>query len=694
MFNEIKNGTCIDIQGLPCWIPEEGYVYNVVSKKVEYRGVFSRSKVLGEQYWERTPLPSWYKETMKQWDNYDKARKGDDPEFYDEKLDEYQKQEWDRRLNGFWFKNKGESLFITGSHYMFMQWFQIDIGYPRFRKPDLDYFYFLQYCIEDPECMGMLEITKRRFGKTFRGGMFLIEYVTRTKMTNAGIQSKTGGDAKKVFGKAVINPFKKLPRFFRPEYDMSLGITPKSEIRFQQTNIRGKKAEEGLDKEELGSLIDHQSADTVAYDGQKLHRYFSDEWAKTTECNIYDRHDVVRYCLLDDDGKIIGKALYSSTVEKLDTERDGVQEAAKNLWDDSDHLNKKENGRTASGLYRFFMTSDKGRNIDIYGDPNIEKTVKEILADRSAVAHNPRALSNLIKKEARTVQEAFSTDGDKCIFNVSNIDKREIELTEAPVAKRSVWFYRHFEDDGKMSVKWRDIRPAEKDFHWQMSWGLNEADLKTNNFTWEEKKRKPANVNRFAMTVDGYSNSQGGRRYGSKACGWMGRKHELLDDENSFKPFGVLFGRPNEKDTLHEQILLAAEYLGCQVWYEHNSDDYDSYFRQRGRVLYLGKYPLSTIPPEKRNDEPERHRGFPTTPFSLTRQNDVTISYFESHCHRIDFPEVFPNAKKFDPYNRTAFDMMVSLEMLIVVLMEPVEQTQKRKEPMIRTYGSPVVNAA
>ena len=39
---------------------------------------------------------------MKMWDNYDKKKKEDDPEFYDERLEEYKKQEWDRRLNGVW----------------------------------------------------------------------------------------------------------------------------------------------------------------------------------------------------------------------------------------------------------------------------------------------------------------------------------------------------------------------------------------------------------------------------------------------------------------------------------------------------------------------------------------------------------------------------------------------------------------
>ncbi|MDN4642370.1 hypothetical protein QCD70_19165, partial [Agreia sp. PsM10] len=71
-----------------------------------------------EQKWERTPLPEWYKEIQKIWKAYDKKKKEDDPEFYDEQLEEYKKQEWYRRLNGFWFMNNGEATYLTGSHYM------------------------------------------------------------------------------------------------------------------------------------------------------------------------------------------------------------------------------------------------------------------------------------------------------------------------------------------------------------------------------------------------------------------------------------------------------------------------------------------------------------------------------------------------------------------------------------------------
>src|SRR5690242_1423909 len=270
MYQKIEGGTIINIQGLECCIPPEGYVWNIVTKKLEWRGVYSRSENPLEQYWEREPFPAWYRDTMKRWDEYDKKKKDDDSEFYDEELEKYKQEQWDKRLNGTWIMIKGKAVYIPGMYWYLLQWWQIDIGYVKFTKPHLLKFYFLVYCLDDPLCMGMIEVTKRRFLKTFIGGLFITEYITRTKMANGAIQSKTGADAKKVFSKAVVMPFKKLPRFFRPEYDMSLGVTPKTEMRFQQTNVRGKKAEDALDKEELGSMIDHQSADVVAYNGQKL----------------------------------------------------------------------------------------------------------------------------------------------------------------------------------------------------------------------------------------------------------------------------------------------------------------------------------------------------------------------------------------------------------------------------------------
>lgn len=680
MFTPIEGGSIVNIQGLECHLPPVGFIFNIVTKTLEYKGVHSRSDNPEEQYWERIPYPEWYHQALKAEFNYEKKRKDDDEPFYDERYEEYKQQEWYRRLNGLWIKIKGLDVYLTGAHYLFMQHTSIDVGFPRFRIPDLEYFYFSQYCIEDPNCFGFLEITKRRFGKTFRGGLFVLDYPTRTKMTNGAIQSKSGADGKKVFAKAVVDPFKKWPRFFKPEYDLSGGVTPKSELRFQNTNVRGKKAEENLEKDELGSLIDFYSADPLAMDGMKAHRVFQDEWAKTTECNIYDRWDVVRYCLMDDEGRIIGKCLMSSTVEKLDSDKEGVQEGAKKLWEDSDQLKKGENGRTASGLYRFFMTADRARNFDIYGYPNVEKTIKEILADRETVKHNLRALSARVRKEARTIKEAFGTDADDCAFNGKNIDQREVELEEDPVFKRTLLFER---DVITGLVYFNDVEAKEDGFYWRIT--QLPPHGQQNKFTEIGGLKKPDRIEDGAIAIDGYSNSQGGKKYGSKASAWIGRRFDVLNPLNTGKAIGHLYGRPEEKDTLHEQVMLAAEYYGYMAWYEFNSDDYLSYFKRKGMVNYLGIFPLSTIPPEDR-EKAVRLKGFPTTVFSLTKQLDAGISYFNKYCHLIDYENLLVDARKFDPEKRTEFDQTVSFLMLLICITEPIYKPKPVKAPLIPIY--------
>ena len=681
MYYPIPTGSQIEIQGLVCHIPPEGYIVNIQTGELEYRGIYKRSDKIEEQYWEKIPLPFWYKQIIKEESAYEKNRKDDEPSFYNEQLEKYTKTEWDRRLNGFWFYNKGIPVYLVGSHYVFLQWWAIDVSVVKFRMPDLEYFYFLQYCIEDPESMGMIEITKRRFGKTYRCGLFLTEYITRTRNANAGIQSKTGGDAKKLFGKAVIFPFKRLPRFFRPEYDMSLGVTPKTEIRFQQTNVRGKKAEDTLDRDELGSLIDWQSADAVAYDGQKLHRYVADESGKTIEANVYDRHDVIRYCLLDDEGKIIGKALYTTTVEKMETERDGIQDAFKKLWEDSDQLDRKENGRTASGLYRFFMTADRAKNFDIYGFPNVEKTIKEILSDRASVSHNQRALMNRIKKEARTIEEAFMDDADDCIFDIIKINAQKAYLREHPVPKRTIHYYR----DLDQVVKRKDVDPKKTDLYW--SHVLLPKIDEINKIDQDGHLKKPGRADVGVIGVDGYSNTQGGKKYGSKLSGWIFLKYDLRDPENTGLFVGHIYGRPNDKDDMYNQILLCAEYWGFPVYFEFVADDYYTYFKNRGRLGYLPYFPMNTIAPEKRNKENlERQRGFPTTEFALTKQNDAMITYVDNHCDKIYYEVLLDDLPKFRPYKRTPSDITVSAMITLVSSMELKPKPAPRRTPLVTIY--------
>ena len=64
--------------------------------------------------------------------------------------------------------------------------------------------------------------------------------------------------------------------------------------------------------------------------------------------------------------------------------------------------------------------------------------------------------------------------------------------------------------------------------------------------------------------------------------------------------------------------------------------------------------------------------------------------YNRNHIDSIDFENLLEDAKKFDPNNRTDYDITVSFLMLIVCLMEPV-QKQIKREALVKSY-IPVFN--
>jgi hypothetical protein len=266
MYRKHKRNREIELNGIKINIPPNGVVFNIMTNAWEERDILSRSAKPAYQYWERPQAPEGYETKRKK----EMAVQKTNPDYYNPELQNYRNQEWDRRLNGLWFYNNGRGTYLTGLHYFYLTHWKLDVGYPEFRITDLHFFYFLEYCVQDPNCMGMVEVTKRRAGKTMRAGAFLFELTSRSKNKNAGIQSKTYDDAKdNVFAKGIVMPFKYLPDFFIPIYDTEKGMTPQGELRFFKTNKRGANEDIFSEKVELESQITFKSSEKFAYDGTK-----------------------------------------------------------------------------------------------------------------------------------------------------------------------------------------------------------------------------------------------------------------------------------------------------------------------------------------------------------------------------------------------------------------------------------------
>ena len=326
--------------------------------------ILGYGKPVDMQLWERAPVPTEMSriKSMDEW--------AEMPREFREKFRPYIEEEFRRRREGLWFFNKGIPTYITGRHYMMLQWTKLDVGYPDYLAFQRDIFIHMAACEADPRCMGQLYTKCRRSGYTNICSAVLLDEATQIKDKLLGIQSKTGKDAQEnIFMKKVVQMFRHYPFFFKPIQD---GTTnPRMELAFREPSKRITKNNKTATKgEALNTVINWKNTTNNAYDGEKLHLLYLDEagkWEKPTD--IREAWRIERTCLIVG-RKIIGKALVGSTVNPMD--KGGNQ--FKQLWEDSDVSKRNANGRTVSGLYRIFIPAHDALEgfFDRYGNPIVD----------------------------------------------------------------------------------------------------------------------------------------------------------------------------------------------------------------------------------------------------------------------------------------------------------------------------------
>lgn len=160
MYSPFKGGIFEDICGLKINIPPVGYVPDYWGGTGELVKVPILLKK--ENKWTRI-VPQHIQDEIERL-HFDPK---EEPDMDVEGLQDFVETEWQRRYNGIWFYNNGKPTYITGLHYFYLMWWQMDTGYPNFREFDRKTWYFWQYCCEDETCLGMIEISKRKIGKCF-----------------------------------------------------------------------------------------------------------------------------------------------------------------------------------------------------------------------------------------------------------------------------------------------------------------------------------------------------------------------------------------------------------------------------------------------------------------------------------------------------------------------------------------------
>ncbi len=606
------------------------------------------------------------------------------PEDKKEQWFDYIDEEFKRREEGFWFTNNGKSTWITGTHYMYLQWSKIDVGAPDFREANRLFYIFWEACKADKRCYGICYLKNRRSGFSFMSSAETVNLATLASDSRYGILSKSGADAKKMFTDKVVPISINYPFFFKPVQD---GMDrPKSELAYRvpASKFTRKKitANEKLeDIQGLDTTIDWKNTGDNSYDGEKLALLVHDEsgkWEKPD--NILNNWRVTKTCLRLG-SRIVGKCMMGSTSNALDKGGDNF----KKLYNASDVTKRNRNGQTKSGLYSLFIPMEWNYEgfIDEYGVPVFTTPDIDVFApdgelidvgvvdnwqnEADGLKDDQDALNEFYRQFPRTEEHAFRDETKNSIFNLIKIYEqidyneemsRTLGITTGNfqwvngVKDSQVIFYP--DPKGRFKVSW--VPPQQLQ----------------NRVVLKNGIKYPGNEHMGAFGCDSYDISGTVDGEGSKGA-LHGLTRFSMEDAPANSFFLEYLSRPPTAEIFFEDVLMALVFYGMPILAENNKPRLLYYLRRRGYRGFSMNRPDKVW--NKLSVAEKEIGGIPNSSEDIKQAHAAAIEmYIQDHVGMKQdgtFGDLYFNLllndwSKFDINKRTKFDASISSGLAIM----------------------------
>jgi hypothetical protein len=671
-----------------------GDVYNVSGLRIALPLAPEKVNYDGNK-WKATELPKELSriKTIFDWNRRDNSFKS--------QWVDYIEEEFNRREFGYWFINNGDKTYISGAHYMYLQWSKTDVGHPDFRESNRVFFLFWEACKADSRCFGMCYLKNRRSGFSFMASSEAVNIATLAKDARIGLTSKTGPDAKKMFTDKVVPIANNYPFFFQPVRD---GMSaPKTELAFRvpASKITRKNMHEENEEEidGLDTTIDWRNTADNSYDGEKLLYLVEDEAAKLERpMNIENGWRVRKTCLRLG-ARIIGKCMMGSTSNALDKGGENY----KRIYYDSNVKKRNQNGQTISGLYSLFIPMEYNFEgyIDEFGHAVLETPEKPIRSaegtwitqgviqywnnEVASLKANPDALNEFYRQFPRTESHAFRDETKSSLFNLTKIYQQidyNDSMIQDHVITRGYFHWANGEKDTKV------IWTPDKNGRFLVSWipgpGIN------NNYITKNGNRYPGNEHIGAFGCDPYDIS------GATFGGSNGSLHGLTKFNMTGAPSNAFFleyiARPQTAEIFFEEVLMACVFYGMPILCENNKARLLYHFKNRG---YRG---FSMNRPDKHASKlsfTEREiGGIPSSSEDIKQAHATAIETYIERFVGLDmegnyrqpdeigdmpFNKTLQDWARFDVNDRTKFDASISSGYAIMANQKHVYLPEKKE---------------
>ena len=623
------------------------------------------------------------------------------PEEFKLKWGEYIDEEFRRREEGFWFYNKGIPTYISGTHYMYLQWSKIDVGNPDYREANRLFFLFWEACKSDKRCYGMCYLKNRRSGFSFMASGETVNQATISGDARFGILSKSGSDAKKMFTDKVVPISLNYPFFFKPIQD---GMDrPKTELAYRVpasklTRKSIQAQEQRIELEGLDTTIDWKNTGDNSYDGEKLKLLVHDESGKWERPdNILNNWRVTKTTLRLG-ARIIGKCMMGSTSNSLDKGGENF----KKLYNDSDVSKRNSNGQTKSGLYSLFIPMEWNYEgfIDQHGQPVFNTPEKEILdpfgdiIDQGVINYwenevaglkqDQDALNEYYRQFPRTEEHAFRDETKNSLFNLAKIYEQvdyndDLRNTNVVTTGNFQWL------NGVKDTKVVFMPTPQGRF--KVSW-IPGASLQ-NRQTTKNGVKSPGNEHVGAFGCDSYDISGTTDGKGSKGA-LHGLTKFTMEDAPPSTFFLEYIARPQTAEIFFEDVLMACVFYGMPILCENNKPRLLYHFKRRGYRGYSMNRPDRLW--NKLSVTEKEIGGVPNSSEDMKQAHAAAIEmYVDKYVGLMEdgqygsmyFNETLNDWSKFDINKRTKYDAAISSGLAIMAcnkeLYRPVGRLEKTK---------------
>lgn len=663
------------------------------------KDIHKRSSKKADQYWEPFEYPKELRKigSMQMWNRSPKAFK--------EKWIDYIDTEFERREEGFWFYSNGVPTYITGHHYMYLQWTRIDVGLPDYREANRVLFIFFEACKVDKRSYGMIYLKIRRSGASYMGASTAVDIGTLAKDSKIGILSKTGDDAKSLFIEKLVPMSTNYPFFFKP---IQSGMDrPRTELSYR---VPAKKIthknmfhvnEEDDGVEGLNTTINWKNTGNNSYDSEKLKFLLHDESGKWLKPNSIKKNlSVTRTCLRVG-RKIKGVCMMVSTCNPLAEGGDEFRD----IYFDSDVTQRNKNGGTKSGLYSLFIPMEWNMEgfIDIYGMPVMETPEKPVMGIDGELIHigaiewwkneeeslkgDPDSLNEFYRQNPRVEDHAFRDKSDKSLFNLTKlydqIDYNEGFINKSEILTRGYFAWR----DGKKDTEVVWIPDPRGRFI--TSWIPNDPKMQ-NNVIVRNGLKFPGNEHLGAFGCDPYdiSGTVGGS--GSKgALSGLTKFHVDNAPVNHF--FLEYIARPQTAEMFFEDVLMALHFYGMPALVENNKPRLLYHLKNRGYRPFSINRPDK--PKHKLSYTEKELGGIPNSSEAVKQAHAAAIETYIEKYVGLDreglyrdpsdmgdmyFTRTLRDWVSFDITNRTKYDAAISSGLAIMATQKGLYEQPKK----------------